>query len=102
MSCPTKNAVIEPTMVHMPWPKMFANAACMSGTPRSAFTPTHHSAGARLMAKYAAKNAYEMNATAKYEMKRTPRGPKYSLMISVTTNTIGHMSTPAVNDSEPC
>ena len=34
-------------------------------------------------------------------MNRTPRRPKYSLMTSVITNTIGHSSTPAVKLSEP-
>ena len=34
-------------------------------------------------------------------MKRTPRLPKYSLTISVITNTIGHSRVPAVKFSEP-
>ena len=33
ISCPIRNAMIEPAIVHMPCPKMLANAACMFGTP---------------------------------------------------------------------
>ncbi len=42
-----------------------------------------------------------MNPTASHEMKRTPRRPKCSLMMSVMMNTIGQSITPAVKDSEP-
>jgi len=45
ISWPTRNATIEPPMVHSPWPNTLANATCMSGTPRSAFTVTHHGRG---------------------------------------------------------
>ena len=51
------------------------NAACMSGTPRSAFTVTHHPAGSSPIIRYAAMNAYEISATASHEMNRTPLGP---------------------------
>ena len=40
-------------------------------------------------------------ATVSQEMKRTPRRPKYSLMMSVIRNTNGQSSTPLVNDNEP-
>ena len=56
ISCPIRNAVIEPAMVHMPCPKMLANAACMSGTPRSWFTATQNCAGVSEIARYAARN----------------------------------------------
>jgi hypothetical protein len=42
-----------------------------------------------------------MKPTASQEMKRTPRTPKYSLMMSVMMNTTGQSITPAVKDSEP-
>ena len=51
ISCPIRNAVMDPPMVHSPWPKMLAKAACMSGTPRSLPTVTHQPAGARLIAR---------------------------------------------------
>ena len=50
-SCPTRKAMTEPPIVHSPCPKMLANAACMSGTPRSAPTVTHQPAGARPIAR---------------------------------------------------
>ncbi len=48
---PIRKAVTEPPIVHSPWPKMAAKAACMSGTPRSAETLTHHAAGVSSMAR---------------------------------------------------
>ncbi len=38
---------------------------------------------------------------AAYEIRRTPRRPKYSLMTSVRMKTIGQISTPAVKLSDP-
>src|SRR5512139_680237 len=73
----------------------------MSGTPRSALTPTQKPAGARWIDAYANRKAYAIIPIAAYEMSRTPRRPKYSLMTSVRMKTMGQISTPAVKLSEP-
>ena len=56
MSWPTRNATMEPKMVHLPWPKRMAYAFWMSGTPSPAFAASQNEAGAREMAAYAARN----------------------------------------------
>src|SRR3546814_3713325 len=72
----------DPQMVHSPWPNTAANAAWESGTPWSAAMPVHHAAGARWMAMNAKTKPYTISAAASQLMKRTPRRPKYSLIVS--------------------
>ena len=46
-SWPIRNATSEPQMIHMPWPKIAANAVWRLSTPWFFPAVTHHGAGAR-------------------------------------------------------
>ena len=48
--------MIEPAIVHIPCPKMLANAYCMIETPSTLLTSTQKSAGDSAIARYAARN----------------------------------------------
>src|SRR5690606_1918696 len=93
--CPIRKAVIEPAMIHIPWPKILSKATFILIFCPSTTWLTQKSEGTSPMVKPTTRNAYEIRTAARMDKNLTCLIPKYSLIISVIINMSGQVTTPA-------